>query len=95
MPSHRSAEKAVRHSARRALINRMRISRIRTFVRKVESAASAFGKDPAITKESLDASFVAAEKELMRGASKGVLHKNAASRKVSRLQHKIRKVLGA
>lgn len=95
MPSHQSAEKAVRHSARRALINKMRISRIRTFVRKVETKIAAFGKDPAITQEVLNADFVAAEKELMRGASKGVLHKNAASRKVSRLHHKIRKVLGA
>jgi small subunit ribosomal protein S20 len=62
-------------------------------VRRVEDSIALFGKDPAITEENLTASVVAAEKELMRGACKGVLHKNAASRKVSRLSCKVRKVL--
>lgn len=95
MPSHKSAEKAVRQTMRRTLINKARMSRIRTFIRKFESTLSSFGKDPSITKEVVNTAFVSAEKELMRGASKGILHKNAAARKVSRLNHKITKVTGS
>ncbi|MDR1908010.1 MAG: 30S ribosomal protein S20 [Holosporales bacterium] len=91
MPSHKSAEKAVRQAAKRTQVNKARISRIRTFVKKVETAVSLFGKDPAITSEAIQSSIVVAEKELMRGVAHGVLHKNAASRKVSRLTLKARK----
>lgn len=94
MPAHKSAEKAVRKIQRRTKINRSRVSRIRTFVRKVEEAVLAFGKDPASGPEQVRTAFVSAERELMRGAQKGVLHKNAASRKVSRLAVKVKKALG-
>lgn len=94
MPSHSSAEKSVRKSLRNTSINKSRISRIRTFVKKVEDAIVNFGKAPDITKEVISKRLVEAEKELMRGAVKGVLHKNAASRKVSRLNQKARKVTG-
>lgn len=73
------SKKRVRRNARRELINKARRSRIRTFTKKVELALEAGDKDAAL------AAFQAAEPEIMRGVSKGVLHKNTASRKVSRL----------
>jgi small subunit ribosomal protein S20 len=91
MPSHKSAEKALRQTVKRTRINKARISRIRTFVKKVESAIALFGKGLK-TKEAINTSLVAVERELMRGVSRGVLHKNAASRKVSKLTLKARKV---
>ncbi|MDR3285738.1 MAG: 30S ribosomal protein S20 [Holosporales bacterium] len=91
MPSHRSAEKAVRKTLLKTAVNKARKNRIRSFVRNVEDVVASFGKDVSVTKASLNETLVAAEKELMRGVSKGVLHKNAAARKVSRLNSKIRK----
>lgn len=94
MPAHKSAEKAVRQTLKRTKINKSRISRIRTFVRKAEEAVSTFGKDSALTAHEVKTALVSAERELMRGAQKGVMHKNAASRKVSRLAAKAKKALG-
>lgn len=79
-----SAKKAARKIARRTEINRNRKSRMRTYLRKVEEAIAA--GDSAAAKEALRA----AEPEIMRAAQKGVLHKNAASRKVSRLSTRVR-----
>lgn len=79
-----SAKKAVRKIAARTAVNKSRRSRVRTFIRKVEEAILAGDKAAA------QAAFVAAEPELMRAASKGVLHKNTASRKVSRLSKRVR-----
>ncbi len=79
MANHRNAEKAARQAEKRTLINRDRVSRIRTFIRKAEEAIAAGSKDSA-----LEAVRVA-EGEIMRGASKGALKANTASRKVSRL----------
>ncbi|MDR0633340.1 MAG: 30S ribosomal protein S20 [Holosporales bacterium] len=93
MPSHKSAEKSVRRTVRRTQINKSRKNRIRTFVRKVEDMISSFVKNPAATESDIRAALVAAEKELMRGVSKGVMHKNAAARKVSRMNGKARKVV--
>lgn len=78
-----SAKKAVRKIAARTAVNKSRRSRVRTFIRKVEEAILAGDKVAA------QAAFVAAEPELMRAASKGVLHKNTASRKVSRLSKRV------
>ena len=78
-----SAKKAARKIAARTLINRNRRSRVRTYVRKVEDALIAGNKDAAA------AALKAAEPELMRAVSKGVLHKNTASRKVSRLTQRV------
>ena len=78
-----SAKKAARKIAARTLINRNRRSRVRTYVRKVEDALIAGNKDAAV------AALKAAEPELMRAVSKGVLHKNTASRKVSRLTQRV------
>ncbi|WP_371345172.1 30S ribosomal protein S20 [Ancylobacter sp. IITR112] len=83
-----SAKKAARKIERRTEVNRNRRSRMRTFVRKVEEALAAGDKDAA------GAAFKSAEPEIMRAAQKGVLPKNTASRKVSRLAHRLAK-LGA
>ena len=84
MANTKSAKKATRVSARRTVINKDRVSRIRTFVRKVEEAIASGNQAEA------QAALRAAQPELMRGAQKGILHKNAASRKVSRLAGRIK-----
>ncbi|AEI36905.1 MAG: 30S ribosomal protein S20 [Zymomonas mobilis subsp. pomaceae] len=73
------AKKRIRRNDRRAEINGNRISRIRTFIKKVESAIEAGNKTDA------EQALAAAQPELFRGVSKGILHKNTASRKFSRL----------
>ncbi|MET3793011.1 30S ribosomal protein S20 [Aquamicrobium terrae] len=79
-----SAKKATRKIARRTAINKNRRSRVRTFIRKVEEALAAGDKTAA------EAAFQAAQPELMRAATKGVVHKNTASRKVSRLAQRLK-----
>jgi small subunit ribosomal protein S20 len=86
MANTSSAKKATRVAARRAVINKDRTSRVRTSVRKVEEALSANDKAAA------EAALRAAEPELMRGAQKGILHKNAAARKVSRLAKRVKAI---
>jgi small subunit ribosomal protein S20 len=83
MATHVSAEKRIRQTARRTDANRARLSRIRTFVKKVETAIAARNKDAA------RAAFRAVQPELQRGAQKGVLHKNTVARKLSRLSARI------
>ena len=77
------AKKRIRRNARRADINRARVSRIRTFVKQVETALAAGDKDQA------KAALAKVQPELARGVSKGVLHKNTASRKLSRLSKRL------
>ena len=77
------ARKRIRRNEARTLINTNRVSRIRTFVKKVEAAIS--GGDKAAAAEALKA----AQPELARGVAKGVLHRNTASRKLSRLSKRI------
>jgi small subunit ribosomal protein S20 len=84
MANTSSAKKAARKIARRAAVNKNRRSRVRTFVRKVEEALASGDKAVAV------AAFQAAEPELMRAATKGVLHRNTASRKVSRLSQRVK-----
>lgn len=88
MANTKSAKKATRSSARRATVNKNRVSRVRGTVRKVEEAISAGNRQAAET------AMKAAEPELMRGAQKGVFHKNTASRKISRLVSRIRALMG-
>jgi small subunit ribosomal protein S20 len=88
MANTSSAKKAARQATRRTLVNKARKSRMRTFVRKVEEALSSGDQAAAA------AALRVAEPELMRAAQKGVVHKNAASRKVSRLAARVR-ALGA
>ncbi|TKT74947.1 30S ribosomal protein S20 [Aquamicrobium sp. LC103] len=84
MANTSSAKKATRKIDRRTAINKNRRSRVRTFVRKVEEALAAGDKAAA------EAALKAAQPELMRAATKGVLHKNTASRKVSRLTQRLK-----
>lgn len=84
MANTTSAKKATRKIARRTATNKARRSRVRTYVRQVEEALAA--GDAAKAKEA----FLVAEPELARAASKGVLHANTASRKVSRLSARVK-----
>lgn len=84
MANTSSAKKAARASARKAIVNRNRISKVRTTVRKVEEAIVGGKKSDA------EVALKSAVTEVMRGAQKGVMHKNAASRKVSRLTLRVR-----
>ncbi len=77
------ARKRIRRNERRAEININRVSRIRTFVKKVESAIA--GGDKTAAAEALKA----AQPELARGVARGVLHKNTAARKMSRLSKRV------
>lgn len=77
------AKKRIRRNDRRAEINGARMSRIRSFVKKVEAAIEGGDKDAA--KEAL----ASAQPELARGVARGVLHKNTASRKMSRLTKRV------
>jgi small subunit ribosomal protein S20 len=84
MAHHASAKKRIRRNARRAQINHSRIGRIRTIVKSVEAAIAAGDKSAATD------AFKQAVPELMRGRSKGVLHANTVSRKISRLNARIK-----
>ncbi len=84
MANSPSAKKRIRQTARKTVVNRNRISRVRTFVKKVETAIAAGDKDAA------NVALKAAQPEIMRGVTKGVLHRKTASRKVSRLNTRIK-----
>ena len=84
MANTKSAQKAARQTLRRTEVNKRRRSEMRTFVRKVEEALAA--KDPKAAAEALHA----AEPKLSRAAQKGILHKNTASRKISRLTKRVK-----
>ena len=83
MANHKSSKKAIRKIAARTLVNKNRVSRIRTFIKKAEQSFSA-EKGAAVE------ALRSAESELMKGVSKGVLHKNTAARKVSRLTKRLK-----
>ncbi|WP_172297688.1 30S ribosomal protein S20 [Pseudoruegeria sp. HB172150] len=87
MANSPQAKKRARQNVRRYDINKARRSRIRTYLRKVEEAIASGDKDAAST------ALRNAQPEIMRGVSKGVLHKNTAARKVSRLNARV-KALG-
>lgn len=84
MAHHQSAIKRIRQTERRTEVNRARRSRIRSFIRKVEDAIALGDQQKA--KEA----FRAAEPEIMRGVSKGVLKLNTAARKISRLSSRVK-----
>ena len=77
------AKKRILRNAQRTEINRARVSRIRTFVKAVVSALAAGNKDAA------KAALARVQPELSRGVARGVLHKNTASRKLSRLTRRL------
>ncbi len=84
MANHQSAKKRIRQIRRRSQVNRSRLSRMRTYVKKVEAAIET--GDAAAAKDALKA----VEPQLMRSAQKGIIHKNTASRKLSRLSARIK-----
>jgi small subunit ribosomal protein S20 len=86
MANSPQAKKRIRRNDRRAAINKSRVSRIRTFVRKVEDAINAGDKSAAAE------ALKSAQPEIMRGVTKGVLHKKTASRKVSRLSARVKAI---
>jgi small subunit ribosomal protein S20 len=78
------SKKRARQNEARYAINKARRSRIRTFLRNVEEAIASGNKDAAL------AALRAAQPELMRGVTKGVVHKNTAARKISRLNSRVK-----
>lgn len=84
MAHHASAKKRIRQTARRTQVNRTRLSAVRSSIRKVEEAIAA--GDQAVAQEA----FKQAQPMVARGAQKGVLHGNMASRKLSRLAKRIK-----
>ena len=86
MANSPQAKKRARQGARRLEVNKARRSRIRTYIRAVEEAITSGDKDASV------AALKAAQPELMRGVTKGVYHKNTASRKMSRLAARVKAV---
>jgi len=86
MANTKSAKKAARQIARRTVVNKSRRSRVRNAVRKVEEAIASGDRARAL------AAMAEAEPALVRAARKGVVHRNTAQRKVSRLTHRIAKL---
>ena len=86
MANTSSAKKATRKIARRTEINKSRRTRTRTAVRRVEEAIASGDRSSAL------AALKQAEPELVRAAQRGVIHRNNASRKISRLTHQIAKL---
>ena len=79
MPHHKSAEKRLRQTEKRTTVNRSRLSRVRTYVKNVESAIETGDKSAA------QSAFNLAQPELHRATTKGVMHKNTVARELSRL----------
>ena len=84
MAQHKSAKKRIRRNARHADINRSRVGRVRTAIRRVEQAISE--GDQKVAAEAL----TAAQPDMQRGVAKGVVHKNTIARKISRLNARIK-----
>ena len=84
MANIKSAKKRIRRATKSTEVNRDRIGRVRTFVKKVETAIASGNKEEAA------AAFKEAQPEIMRGVTKGVLPGNTASRKLSRLSARIK-----
>ncbi|NIA68116.1 30S ribosomal protein S20 [Pelagibius litoralis] len=86
MAHHKSAKKRIRRNDRRAEINRRRVSRIRTFVKAVETAISSGNKEAAQN------ALREAQPEMHRGVRGGVLHKNTVARRLSRLSARVKAI---
>lgn len=89
MANTAQSKKRARQSEARYAVNKARRSRIRTFLRKVEEAIASGDADAAAN------ALKAAQPELARGVSKGVLHKNTVARKMSRLSSRVKAVVKA
>ena len=86
MANHKSSKKRILRNNKRNEFNSNRISRIRSYIKKVETEISSENKDKA------NEAFKLAMPEIQRGVSKGLIHKNTASRKLSRLSNKIKSI---
>lgn len=86
MAQHSSALKRIRRDAKQTLLNHARIARVRTFIKKVEVAIDSGDKPTAQT------ALHAAQPEIMRAVTKGVLHHRTAARKMSRLNARVVKL---
>jgi small subunit ribosomal protein S20 len=84
MAHHKSANKRIRRAFKRTQINHGRLSRVRTFIKRVEAAIAAGDKQKALDE------FRLAQPEIMRGVNKGVVPRNTASRRLSRLSARIK-----
>lgn len=84
MANHLSAKKRIRQTARRTEVNHARLSRVRSYVRKVEEAIASGNKEQATE------ALRQVQPELMRGASKNLLHRNVVARRMSRLSKRIK-----
>jgi small subunit ribosomal protein S20 len=83
MANHKSAEKRHRQTLRRTEVNRARVSRLRTFLKKVELAIESGNKDNAMQ------AYAEVQPELHRGVGRGIVHRNTVARKLSRLSARI------
>jgi len=83
MPNIESAKKRMRQAARKTEVNRARKSRIRTFIKKIDLAVQAGDKSGA------ELALKLAQPEIMRGVTRGIIHKNTAARKISRMSARI------
>ncbi|MDR0942160.1 MAG: 30S ribosomal protein S20 [Holosporales bacterium] len=90
MASHKSAQKSIRKTIKQHAVNQNRLSRIRTFIKKLERAIV-----ENTTQESISTAFSKMQKEIMKGVGKKVFHKNAAARKISRISRKIKQTTDA
>ncbi len=86
MAQHKSALHRIRRDAKQSVRNHSHLSRIRTFIKKVEAAAASGDKAMA------QAALALAQPEIMKGVTKGVLHGNTAARKMSRLNARVKAV---
>lgn len=83
MAHHASAKKRIRQTERRTAVNRARVSRIRTFIKRVEMAIASGNREQA------ELALRDAAPEIQRGVTRGVLHRNTAARKISRLSKRV------
>ena len=86
MANHRSSKKSIRKTVKRTLVNKMAVSRLRTIVKKLQTLIDSNDQKGAA------AIFPEIQSELMKNVSKGTLKKNTASRKISRLSQRIKKI---
>ena len=86
MANHVSAKKRIRRNSRMEIVNKIRKNRVRSFIKKVESAIEKSDKTEA------QKAFIEAQPEMHKSVSKGVFKKNTISRKLSRLSLKIKKI---
>ena len=84
MAHHDSAKKRIRQTERRTEMNRARMSRVRTYIKKVETAISTGDKEAARL------ALTEAQPEIHRGVTRGVIHRNTAARKLSRLSARVK-----